>query len=106
MSSISYFNRVVETVGKEAVGKSIQLYMVPGMTHCAGGPGTDTFDKMAAIEEWVAKGTAPGAIVASHLTAGSVEYTRPLCPYPQVAHYKGTGSTDSAASFACAVDAR
>jgi feruloyl esterase len=88
------------------VGKSIQLYMVPGMTHCSGGPGTDTFDKMAAIEQWVAKGAASSAIVASHVTAGSVEFTRPLCPYPQVARYKGTGSTDSAENFACAADVK
>jgi len=106
MSSITYFNRVVETVGKQAVGKSIQLYMVPGMTHCSGGPGTDTFDKMAAIEQWLATGSAPSAIVASHVTAGSVEYTRPLCPYPQVARYKGTGSTDSAENFACVADVK
>lgn len=106
MSSISYFNRVVEAVGQQAVGKSIQLYMVPGMTHCAGGPGTDMFDKMAAIEEWVAKGTAPSAIVASHVAAGAVEYTRPLCPYPQVARYKGTGSTDAAGNFACATETK
>lgn len=106
MSSIGYFNRVVQTVGEQAVGKSIQLYMVPGMTHCQGGVGTDTFDKMAAIEEWVAKGTAPKAIVASHVSNGRVDRTRPLCAYPQVARYKGTGSTDSAENFSCAVDAR
>jgi tannase/feruloyl esterase len=76
------------------------------MDHCQGGPGTDTFNKMAAIEEWVAKGTAPKAIVASHSTNGNVDRTRPLCPYPQVARYKGTGSTDSAENFTCAADTR
>ena len=106
MSSIGYVKRVVQTVGEQAVGKSIQLYMVPGMTHCQGGVGTDTFDKMAAIEEWVAKGVAPKMIVASHSTNGTVDRTRPLCPYPQVARYKGTGSTDSAENFSCAPDAR
>jgi feruloyl esterase len=71
------------------------------MNHCQGGPGTDTFDKVAAIEEWIARGTAPAQIVASHSTSGTVDRTRPLCPYPQVAVYKGTGSTDEASSFSC-----
>ena len=106
MSSVSYYSQVLDAVGRSAAGKSIQLYMVPGMDHCQGGPGTDTFDKMAAIEEWVAKGTAPNAIVASHAANGRVDRTRPLCPYPQVARYKGTGSIDSAESFVCAVDAK
>ncbi len=91
----------MNAVGQSAVGKSIQLYMVPGMNHCQGGVGTDTFDKVAVIEEWMAKGTAPAQIVASHLTDGKVDRTRPLCPYPQVAVYKGTGSTDEAANFSC-----
>ena len=100
-SSISYYQRVIETVGKGAAGKSIQLYMVPGMNHCQGGVGTDTFDKLAAIEQWMAKGTAPSQIVASHATDGKIDRTRPLCPYPQVAVYKGTGNTADAANFSC-----
>jgi feruloyl esterase len=106
MSSVSYYSQVLDAVGRSAAGKSIQLYMVPGMDHCQGGPGTDAFDKMAAIEEWVATGTAPKAVVASHAANGRVDRTRPLCPYPQVARYKGTGSTDSAENFSCAIDAR
>jgi feruloyl esterase len=100
-SSISYYERVLDTVGKGAAGKSIQLYMVPGMNHCQGGVGTDTFDKVAALEAWMAKGTAPAQIVASHATDGKVDRTRPLCPYPQVAVYKGSGNTDDASNFAC-----
>jgi tannase/feruloyl esterase len=75
--------------------------MVPGMNHCQGGPGTDTFNKMAAIEQWVETGKAPDSIVASHMTNGNVDRARPLCRYPQVAEYKGTGSTDEAANFIC-----
>ena len=71
------------------------------MNHCQGGVGTDTFDKMSAIEQWVAQGTAPAQIVASRVVAGKVERTRPLCPYPQVARYKGTGSLAEAENFAC-----
>jgi feruloyl esterase len=100
-TSVNYFERVVNAAGRGAIGKSIQLYMVPGMNHCQGGVGTDTFDKIAVIEEWMAKGTAPSQIVASHATGGRVDRTRPLCPYPQVAVYKGAGSTDEAANFAC-----
>ena len=102
-TSVGYFTRVVNAAGKGAVGTSIQLYMVPGMNHCQGGVGTDTFDKVAALEEWMATGTAPAQIVASHSTDGKVDRTRPLCPYPQVAVYKGRGSTDDASSFACRI---
>lgn len=102
MSTI-YYDKVLKTVGKDAAAKGIALFMVPGMNHCQGGAGTDTFDKMGAIEQWVASGSAPKQIVASHLTAGKVDRTRPLCPFPQVAKYKGAGSTDEAANFACAM---
>ena len=101
LNSVNYFNDVVRKAGAGAIGKSIQLYMVPGMNHCSGGPGTDTFDKMAVMEQWVAEGTAPKQIVASHLTNGAADRTRPLCPYPQVAAYKGSGSTNDAANFVC-----
>jgi len=82
----------------------MQLYMMPGMGHCRGGAGPDTFDKMAAIESFVATGKAPAQIVASHLAAGKVDRTRPLCPFGQVAKWKGTGSTDEAANFACVAE--
>jgi feruloyl esterase len=101
LGSVNYFNDVVEELGTGVVGKSIELYMVPGMNHCQGGPGTDAFDKMAAIEQWVAKGAAPDQIVASHRKAGTVDRTRPLCPYGEGAAYKGIGSTDDAANFVC-----
>jgi feruloyl esterase len=71
------------------------------MAHCRGGDGPDTFDAVSALEEWVEKGKAPDQIIASHRTAGTVDRTRPLCPYPQVARYKGTGSIDEAANFVC-----
>jgi feruloyl esterase len=71
------------------------------MGHCAGGPGTDSFDKVAAMEQWIEKGQAPDKIIASHLTNGVVDRTRPLCPYGKVAKWNGSGSTDDAANFAC-----
>jgi feruloyl esterase len=75
--------------------------MAPGMAHCRGGVGPDTFDAVSALEEWVEKGKAPDRIIASHSTAGKVDRTRPLCPYPQVAKYTGTGSIDDATNFTC-----
>jgi len=100
--STIYYEKVVKAVGREAAAKGIALFMVPGMNHCQGGAGTDTFDKMAAIESWVATGVAPKQIIASHLTSGTVDRTRPLCPFPQVAKYKGAGDTNDASNFACA----
>ena len=103
-NTIGYFNRVVGVAGREAVGASMQLYMVPGMNHCRGGAGTDTFDVMGAIEQFVASGQAPARIPASRIVNGTVERTRPLCPYGQVAQWNGTGSTNEAANFACVAD--
>ena len=103
-NTINYFTKVASGSGKGLVGKQIQLYMVPGMNHCQGGPGTDVFNKMAAIEAWVATGTAPDRIVASHLTAGKVDRTRPLCPFGKVAKWSGAGSTDEAANFSCVAE--
>jgi len=57
---------------------------------------------VAALEQWVEQGKAPELILASHATSGKVDRTRPLCPYPQVAVYRGQGSTDAAGNFACA----
>jgi feruloyl esterase len=73
------------------------------MDHCGGGEGPNSFDSVSAIEQWVEKGNPPAQIVASHIAAGGqVDRTRPLCTYPQVARYKGTGSIDEAANFVCA----
>ena len=103
-NAIRYHQMVLDKVGKSVKGKSIELFMVPGMYHCQGGPGTDTFDKMAAITQWVEQGKAPERIVASHLTNGKVDRTRPLCTFPKVAKWNGSGSTDDEASFSCVAD--
>jgi feruloyl esterase len=101
-NSTQYYRRVAEAVGGgEAMQSSYRLFMAPGMGHCGGGQGPNTFDMLGALEAWVEQGQAPDRITASHSTNGKVDRTRPLCPYPQVAVYKGTGSTDEAASFAC-----
>ncbi|WP_284617416.1 tannase/feruloyl esterase family alpha/beta hydrolase [Aquabacterium humicola] len=91
-----------------------RFYRVPGMGHCSGGPATDQFDMLASLVDWVENGRAPDQVTASARGAGNAggvnpevpagwaaDRTRPLCPYPQVARYKGTGSLESAASFEC-----
>jgi len=83
-----------------------RLFMVPGMSHCTGGVGPSTFDAFTPLVAWVEKGTAPASIVGSRIVDGKVVRTRPLCPYPQVASYKGSGSIDEAASFTCAAPER
>jgi feruloyl esterase len=75
--------------------------MVPGMGHYSGGEGPDTFDKISVIEAWVENGKAPARIIAAHETAGKVDRTRPLCSYPQIARYNGSGSIDDASNFRC-----
>ena len=103
-NSINYYESVVKNLGGEKkAADDIRLFMVPGMGHCGGGGGPNDFDKMTAIQDWVEHGKAPEQMIASHSAKGAVDRTRPLCPYPQVARYKGTGSTDDAANFTCAV---
>ena len=100
--SIDYYSSVVKTMGGVAkVSNAIRLFMVPGMNHCSGGDGTSNFDRVAALERWVEQKKPPEQILGSHLTGPTVDRTRPLCPYPEVAKHQGTGSTDDAASFAC-----
>lgn len=101
MSSINYYQSVIQKMGKAKAADSMRLFMVPGMAHCRGGEGTDKFDVVSVMERWVEKGKAPASILASRVTSGKVDRTRPLCAYPQVAAYKGSGSIDDAANFAC-----
>ncbi len=99
-NTINYYQNVLQKMGPKQ-DSWMRLYMVPGMNHCQGGVGPDQFNKMAIMERWRESNTAPEQILAEHVTGASVDMTRPLCPYPQVATYKGTGSTNDAASFAC-----
>lgn len=99
--TVKYFKSVQDTMGAAKVANNIRLFMVPGMAHCSGGEGPNVFDKVGTLDRWVEEGKAPDSITASHSTDGKVDRTRPLCPYPQVAKYKGTGSIDDAASFEC-----
>ena len=99
--SVDYYEKVQSTMGKAVVADAVKLFMVPGMGHCGGGDGPNEFDMIAALEQWREKGTAPTQILASKVSGGQVVRTRPLCPFPQVAKYKGAGSIEKAESFAC-----
>ena len=117
LNTISYYHAILRTLGEKEMNSFVRLYMVPGMQHCEGGPGADSFgvsgelvqgdarhDLKTALRDWVEKGTAPGTIIATKYEASGsrrVEMTRPLCPYPQAAKYKGSGDTNNAANFAC-----
>ena len=104
--SVDYYTKAVAANGGKAkADQSIRLFLVPGMAHCGGGYGPNTFDKMEVISNWVEKGQAPDRIIASRVENDKVVRTRPLCPYPQVSKYKGAGSVDDAANFACVAPA-
>ena len=106
-NTINYYKSVSDTMGgPEKTQEFARLFMVPGMGHCGGGEGPNSFDTVAAIEQWVEKGKAPNRIIASRQSNGATERTHPLCPYPLVAVWNATGSTDSAANFACAAEPR
>lgn len=115
--TIQYYQAVSSRMGQKSTGDFVRLYMVPGMNHCGSGPGTISFGAAVgggdpersiatALERWVESGVTPETIIASkyktpHDPASGLVRTRPLCRYPQVAQYKGSGSTDEAANFAC-----
>jgi feruloyl esterase len=99
-TSLIMYKRISDAVGSSG-SNAIALFMVPGMGHCQGGPGTDVFDKVGALDRWVETGKKPQSIEAAHMTAGVVDRTRPLCAYPATAHYSGSGSTDDAKNFRC-----
>jgi feruloyl esterase len=99
---VAYFDQMTKIVGgQKAADDFARLFMVPGMHHCGGGFGPNTFDMLPALEAWIEKGMAPTEIIASRLTDGKIERTRPLCPHPLVARYRGQGSIDAASSFTC-----
>jgi len=122
LNTINYYNSVIGKMGQRDVDSFVRLYMAPGVQHCAGGPGPDSYGEVGdlnsgdprhsldgALEQWVEKGTAPGTIIASKLEKQDRQHatmTRPLCPYPQAAKYKGSGDTVDAGSFVCAAGKR
>jgi feruloyl esterase len=100
-NSIDYLRRVDAAVGAARAAASIRLFMVPGMAHCGGGPGPTTFDAIGALETWVEQKRAPDVLPAAHETNGKPDRTRPICAYPNVATYNGSGDANDAANFRC-----
>ena len=95
-TTIWYYDRVLQKMGKNQ-SNWMRLFMVPGMGHCGGGPGVNTLDTITTLENWVEKGVAPNQIMGT----GAQGMTRPLCPYPQSAEYKGSGDLKNGANWAC-----
>jgi serine/threonine protein kinase len=130
LATTNYYDSVVAALGLRETESFVRLYMAPGMQHCYGGPGPNFFGQIdvatlapnsqqlstnmdpqrnisSALEQWAIKGVAPGPIIATKYVddlnpAQGIEMTRPLCPYPQIAKYKGAGDTNNAANFVCA----
>jgi feruloyl esterase len=106
-NTVNYYGKVVDTLGGTArTNDSLRLYTVPGMAHCSNGEGPNVFDMLGALEAWVEKGQTPQSVIATKFnkngdSTSGVARTRPLCPYPQVAKYKGSGSIDEAINFSC-----
>jgi hypothetical protein len=129
MSTVNYYESVEAKMGLNETGDFVRLYMVPGMQHCLEGPGPNSFGQFdfsslgagvqqvppatdrqhsisSTLEQWVEKGVAPGPIIATKYVndldpSQGIKMTRPLCPYPQIAKYKGSGDTNDAANFVC-----
>ncbi len=111
--SVTWYKNLAAANDGDA-GNFARLYGVPGMNHCSGGPATDQFDMLSALVKWVEQGQAPDSVVATARGTGnaggvnaelpsswSTSRTRPLCPYPKVATYQGSGSIEDAANFSC-----
>ena len=78
--------------------------MLPGVLHCANGPGPDQVDWVEAIRTWVEDGQAPDRLVASKRNLdGQIALTRPVCPYPEIAVYDGSGDSNNESSFTCTI---
>ena len=100
-NSVNYYESVVEKLGKAATSNSMRLFMVPGMGHCGGGDGTEHVQHDGrAQQRGSSKAKRRTALRHRGCAMGKTDRTRPLCPYPQVAVYKGSGSTDDSANFA------
>jgi feruloyl esterase len=117
MDAVNYYEHVEKVMdGREKTQSFFRLFMVPGMAHCRGGPGPNIFgnviaplqitidtehDVISALVQWVEKGLAPDHIIATHLTRDTIDRTRPICPYPKVARWNGSGSSDDGRNFTC-----
>jgi feruloyl esterase len=105
-NTVAFYKKMTSNMDKDKSADSVRLFMVPGMGHCGGGTGPTVLDMLPVIDKWVTEGKAPERILASTparnpMNPDQKQMTRPICPYPEVAVYKGSGSTDDAANFMC-----
>ncbi len=100
-NTIAYYDAVVKALGGGKQDDWMRLFLLPGVGHCGGGVGPDQADYMAALERWRENDIAPDQIVAAKVSAGRIDMTRPICAYPKVAAYKGSGSPNDAGNFVC-----
>jgi feruloyl esterase len=100
-NSVDYYERVLANAGHTRTRDFYRLFMVPGMGHCGGGPGTTTFDMLPALVSWVEHGRAPDSVPATHIEAGQVIRSRPLCPYPERAVWNRSGNQNDIANYSC-----
>ncbi|HEV3334403.1 MAG TPA: tannase/feruloyl esterase family alpha/beta hydrolase [Bryobacteraceae bacterium] len=101
--TVDYYKRVQERMGgAKKASEFARLFMAPGVGHCGGGAGPTPYGQLDSLRSWVEEGKAPETLTAAHRDqTGAVTRSRPLCQYPLVAKYKGTGSTDDAGNFVC-----
>ncbi len=100
--TVDYVDAIRHKLGAARTNEFLRLYLAPNVAHCGGGDGPQPVLKLDTLIDWVEKGKAPGALLSElRDTSGVVKRSRPLCPYPQVARYKGRGSIDVASSFEC-----
>jgi feruloyl esterase len=101
--TIRTWRQVTDALGPKSAAAATRLYIAPGVNHCSGGDGADSFDALGALMEWVETGRAPGTLTAVKRDAksGEVKFSRPLCQYPAWPRYRGKGDPASADSFEC-----
>ncbi|MDB5975575.1 MAG: carboxylesterase [Nevskia sp.] len=114
LNSIDYYQQVRAKVGGPATDAFMRFYLVPGMSHCLAGPGPNAFDMLGSLTQWIEKKTPPADILATKYANDYAQFlgfppgdpvrTRPLCPYPKIAHWTGKGSSDQAENFVCRAD--
>jgi hypothetical protein len=99
-SSVGYYEAVTKFMGgRKQTEDFLRLFLVPGVHHGGGGPGLTEFDALTALENWVESGQAPEKLIAQRSSNGIVERSRPVYPYPILAHYSGKGDPKRADSF-------
>jgi feruloyl esterase len=110
--SVGYWNAVQNRYQRKpgddspsTIGNSYRLFMIPGLAHCDGVPGAETFDPLSVMVNWVEHGVAPDRMIARKLRSDSKASERAsellLCPYPQTAEYRGSGNVEEASSYSC-----